>query len=206
MAHLGRSTTAPSQSASSPSYSSPSYPTAQQPPPTAPVVPLRTYTGTSDDVVKLDKPTGIAVMSFSCPKCTSNTIINSDGSDYGLVNEIGPYVGKRVIDSQDSSLTTQLTVKAKGKWTLTVGGLDQARRAIGPVSGKGDDVVLMSGATSTAAITNRGESNFIVKTITTDGSLDMPINEIGSYSGTVPLSMPALVEIKSGGNWTVTPK
>ncbi len=33
-----------------------------------------------------------------------------------------------------------------------------------------------------------------------------PINEIGSYSGTVPLQGPALVEVQSSGSWTITPQ
>jgi hypothetical protein len=34
---------------------------------------------------------------------------------------------------------------------------------------------------------------------------DLAVNTIGSYSGTVPLHAPSLVQIKSNGDWTVIP-
>ena len=62
----GRTTGAPGASGYSTSTSAPTTIAA-------PTIPLRTYSGTGDDVVRLDKPSGIAVVSFSCPACTSNT-------------------------------------------------------------------------------------------------------------------------------------
>lgn len=204
---------ASSSIASAPPYptSTPFYATATpyyEPPSTstAPPISQRTYTGNGDDVVRLDKPTGIAVVTFSCPRCTSNTIVTGDGSDYGLVNVIGPYTGKRWIDERDNTLTTQLTVRAHGRWTLTISDLSQATRATGPVSGHGDDVVVLNTNSTTARITNRGPSNFIVHTITSRGYVNTPVNEIGGYSGTVPMSGPALVEVQSSGDWTITPQ
>jgi hypothetical protein len=172
----------------------------------APTIPLRTYSGTGDDVVRLDKPSGIAVVSFSCPACTSNTSVTTDGADVSLVNVIGSYTGKRWLDESANSLTTQLTIKAHGRWTLTVGGLDQARRVNGAVSGNDDHVFLLDGSTTTAAVTNRADSNFVVHNIDTSGEIDLLINEIGSYTGTVPLRAPSIVEVQSSGSWTLTPR
>lgn len=195
------SQTLPPINSSSPPTQQPTTTTSSSPP-----IPLRTYSGTGDDVVRLDKPTGAAIMTFSCPRCTSNTIVNGDGSNYGLVNAIGPYSGRRWIDERGNTLTTQLAIRAHGNWTLTISGLDQATRASGPVSGTGDDVVLLNANSTTAALTNRGQSNFIVTTISSVGDIDLPVNEIGSYSGTVPLAGPALIEVQSSGSWTITPR
>jgi hypothetical protein len=166
-------------------------------------IPLRTYSGTGDDVVRLDKPPGIALVSFSCPACTSNTIY---GLDVTLVHVIGSYTGKRWLDETSNGLTTQLTIKAHGRWTLTVGGLDQARRVNGPVSGHGDDVILLDRNTTTATVTNRGNSNFVVHNIDSGGEINLLINEIGGYRGTVPLRAPSIVEVQSSGDWTLAPR
>ncbi|WP_433781050.1 hypothetical protein ACQPX6_15360 [Actinomycetospora sp. CA-101289] len=134
-------------------------------------------------------------------------MLKSNGGERLLVNTIGSYEGKRWIDVRDGGSTTQLTVEASGSWTITVGGLDQATRATGAVSGDGDDVVLMSGSTSVASVTNSGSSNFAVHVLSgSSSSIDLAVNEIGSYSGTIPLAAPALVEVTSSGEWTITPR
>ena len=72
------------------------------------------------------------------------------------------------------------------------------------MSGNGDDVILLDGNTTTVAVTNRGDSNFVVHNIDTSGDINLHINEIGSYTGTVPLRAPSIVEVQSSGNWTLT--
>ncbi len=177
--------------------------------PTKPPSPPRVYRGTGDNVVKIDKPDGVAVMAFSCPKCTSNTIVQTDGADLVVVNTIGAYTGKREIDADTGSVTTQLTVKADATWTVTVGGLDLADKSLGNqgVSGKGDDVVLLGGLSSSAAIRNQGgTSNFIIKSFALNiNDNQLPVNKIGNYEGTVHLDQPALVEVTSDGNWSISP-
>ena len=183
--------------------------TAESATPTPPPAPPKVYTGKGDNVLKIDKASGPAVVSFTCAKCSGNTIVQSDGADSVLVNTIGSYTGKRALDVTDGSTTTRLTIKATGSWRVTVGGLDQATQATGtaPVTGKGDDVIMLSGSTTTAAITNKGQANFIVQvTPTEDGVPDVAVNEIGSYTGTVPLAAPALVQVTSEGTWSITPQ
>ncbi len=175
----------------------------------APAAPPKVYTGKGDDVVKIDKPAGPAILTFTCAKCSGNTIVQSDGADPLLVNTIGSYSGKKAIDVTDGSTTSELTIKATGAWKVTVGGLDQATQATGaaPITGKGDDVIMLSGNTTTAAITNHGDQNFIVQATPADGGYpDLAVNEIGSYTGTVPLAAPALVQVTSDGSWTITPQ
>jgi hypothetical protein len=174
----------------------------------APASPPKVYTGKGDDVVKIDKAAGPAILTFSCAKCSGNTIVQSDGADPLLVNTIGSYSGKKAIDVTDGSTTSKLTIKATGAWKVTVGGLDQATQATGtaPITGKGDNVVVLSGDTTTAAITNTGDQNFIVQDTPADGGYpDLAVNTIGSYTGTVPVAAPALVQVTSDGKWSITP-
>jgi hypothetical protein len=197
--------TSPSAASSAPGEAS----TEESATPTPPPAPPKVYTGKGDNVLKIDKAAGPAVMTFSCAKCSGNTIVQSDGAESLLVNTIGSYTGKRALDVSDGSTTTRLTIKATGSWKVAVGGLDQAKQATGtaPVTGKGDDVIMLSGSTTTAAITNKGQANFIVQTNPADGGIpDVAVNEIGSYTGTVPLAAPALVQVTSEGSWSVTPQ
>ena len=55
-----------------------------------------------------------------------------------------------------------------------------------------------------AALTHDGESNFVVFEETGDAfSMGLLVNEIGPYSGTVPLSAgPSLISISADGAWT----
>lgn len=185
----------------------PSAPATQAVPPASPPT---VYEGRGDDVVTIAKDPGVAVLLFECPKCSSNTVVKTDGADALLVNEIGSYTGKHLIDARSGSTTSTLEIKASGVWKVTVAsGLGFATMQTGtnPVSGRGDDVVLlMSASTTKAHITNRGQSNFAVWVIPIEsGRSNLAINEIGSYDGTVRLDTPAVVKITSSGNWTITP-
>lgn len=191
----------PLVSAVAPSAAAAVEPTAAPEPPSTPIV----HEGKGDDVVTLDKPAGPAVLDFECTRCSSNTVLKTDGPDALLVNEIGSYKGRHLIDIYDTARTSTLEINAKGSWKVTVTpGLSALRRSTGPISGKGDDVVVISGAASKALVTNRGKSNFVVKVVGASGS-DLAINEIGSYQGTVVLRAPAAVMVTSSGDWSITP-
>jgi hypothetical protein len=219
-AAVSRSTSPAPTSTEQPARSEQPTPTTTQPPPTTTTTTTTTPTtteppqpvvheGKGDDVIPLAKPpgvTGAAIVTFECPKCAGNTVVKSDGAESLLVNTIGPYHGARWIDVRDHSKTSQLTITAKGTWKITVSGIDQARRANGsePVQGDGDDVFVLDGKSKSAAITNKGKSNFAVHVVS-NSSLRLAVNEIGGYAGTVPLAAPALVQVTSSGMWTITP-
>jgi hypothetical protein len=165
-----------------------------------------TYTGKGDDVVTIKKDAGPGIVTFECAKCSGNTVLQSDGSESLLVNTIGSYSGRRLIDATDGSVTSTLTVKATGSWKITVAsGLASANAGDTSVSGRGDDVAMLTGKISKAAITNKGgQSNFVVQAYGSSGFPDLAVNTIGGYSGTVPIHGPAVLAITSTGNWTVT--
>ncbi|MDX8145349.1 hypothetical protein SK854_24785 [Lentzea sp. BCCO 10_0061] len=164
------------------------------------------FKGSGDDVITLDRPVGLKVVKFECPACTRNTVLKSDGFDSLLVNEIGAYSGQMWMDIRDGSRTNTLTVSATGAWTLTVGDLDMATVATGPLAGNGDSVVLYTGSSNKAKITNAGASNFTVHVVPlATSTINLAVNHIGGYEGTVPFNGPALVQISSTGAWTITP-
>ena len=175
--------------------------TTTTPPPPPPSV----YNGKGDDVITLDRPQGLKVIHFACAKCTGNTVLKSDGAESLLVNTIGAYDGQRWADIRDGSVTSSLTVSATGAWTITVGGIEMADVAgTGTANGRGDDVVLMPNSSTKAAVVNKGDSNFVVEDAPLAGGyLDLAVNEIGGYQGTVPLSGPALVQVTSSGTWSI---
>ena len=190
----------------------PPSPTVDAGPPAAEQV----FEGTGDDVVRLERPVNLGVVRFECPRCTRTTTVVSDaGIDTYIVQHLsgGPYSGRRWIGVRGDT-TTQFEVTAQGPWRLTVGGVDLARPVDGTttVTGTGDDVVLMQTASRTAELTHTGESNFVVHLVTdrARSGPDLLVNEIGRYSGTVPLDVvpgeAALMQVSGDGNWTFTPR
>lgn len=182
-----------------PAHSTPT-PTATA---TEPPAPPQVFTGKGDNVLKITDP-GLGIVVFECPKCTGNTIVDTNGSERLLVNTIGPYSGKRWINTNDGSRTTQVTVKAHGSWKLTVGGLDLASTVKGSeAKGHGDDVLVWFGHASAAAVTHEGEGNFVVQVLSVSSGMDLAINEIGSYTGTVPMNLPGMVQVTAEGTWVI---
>jgi len=79
------------------------------------------------------------------------------------------------------------------------------------IEGRGDDIVDVPVVTDTPVVvtfTHRGSSNFsVVSFDSAGGRIALLVNEIGNYSGTVPLnfsSPPAELEISADGAWTLT--
>jgi hypothetical protein len=171
-------------------------------PPAAPI----SYHGQGDEVLNLEKPVGVAVLDFECLQCSGNTVLKTDGREALLVNEIGGYSGRHLIDVSDTARTSMLTITANGSWKVTVTpGLSAVRITDGNrISGTGDDVVAINGATTRALIKNRGESNFTVWVVG-GGTTDLAVNEIGSYEGTVALPAPAVAIVTSSGDWSIAP-
>lgn len=203
------STAAPTTAAPTTAVPTTAVPTTTAPEPTtAPPAPKpKVVKGRGDDIVRVGELTDLSVVKFTC-KCSSNTVLKSDG-DGLLVNEIGSYSGKRWINLEDGSLTTQFEVEASGSWTLTIGSVAQlaTKATTGKAAGKGDDVLVLGGAGTAAKITHTsGSGNFVIHAYSMEtGEGGLLVNEIGGYSGVRPLEAPALVQVTADGNWTITP-
>lgn len=195
---------APSSTSVAPTSATPAEPEPTTQPPAEPMV----YSGEGDDIVSIAPPPTLAALRFECPDCTSNTVVKTDTGDL-LVNEIGAYTGVSLLESTFGAATpTELEITATGAWTATVGeviALAAVETGAEPISGTGDSLVVVSGQTSRARITNSADSNFVVLVVPLEsGVRDLVVNEIGNYEGTVRLRGPAIVEITSSGEWTIT--
>lgn len=171
--------------------------------PAEPVLETQTFTGSGDFVQPVNVET-LAYVTFACPACTSNTVLKTNGAETLLVNTIGTYSGSHFINLSNGSITTQFEINADNAWTLTVGDWTTATTFDGPASGAGDAAIIMPGEASAAALTNDGDRNFAVWVY--GDFTDLAVNTIGAYSGTVVFETPALVQVQSNGNWTITPQ
>lgn len=119
-----------------------------------------------------------------------------------LVNTIGAYSGSTVYGFNAFGDGTTVQITADGNWTITVSPLSSAPVLAG--SGSGDSVFLYDGGAGSLALTHSGSRNFVVIQETGDAfDFGLLVNEIGAYSGTVPLSAgPAVITIGADGTWT----
>lgn len=165
------------------------------------------FNGSGSDVIQLSKPLK-AGMLVAVADGDSNFIIQSLDSKLGtkelLVNEIGAFTGSKTFGlSYSSGKTYGFSVEAEGSWQITLRPLSKAPAL--PKKGSGSGVFkLTNSARKILKITHDGESNFIVEQDCTNGSSDLVINKIGSFSGKKILnSGKCIVQITADGNWTV---
>ena len=185
------------------------------PPPPPPVLPGEfapfTLSGSGSSVPGLTIPgdkRAILEISYSGP---SNFAIVSygPGDEYLdlLVNEIGNYSGRRPVNfsiDQFNGPVRYLEITASGSWTINVLPPSHAHTEWG---GFGDDVVAItpSSANRPMSIIHNGSSNFYVWSYSNTRRLDLEVNEIGGFSGTVLLDAGAsYLEIGADGSWGFT--
>lgn len=149
----------------------------------------------------MDLGTDARVLTFTCPSCSSNVVLETDGSESVLVNSIGAYRDRHFVNADGDN--TRYTVTADASWTITLDPVSVLISEQNRTSGTGDDVVLFSTGTK-AEVTHTGQSNFAVVEIGEYGN-DLLVNEIGTYAGTVPLAAPCIIQITADGSWTFTP-
>ncbi|WP_396667365.1 TM2 domain-containing protein [Microbacterium sp. R86528] len=128
---------------------------------------------------------------------------NNDSTGELLVNTIGSYSGTTAWGISALGEGTKLQITADGAWTLSIEQMGNAPEV--QPAGTGDAVFLYDGAAASLTATHDGTSNFAI--IEENGdifNLGLLVNEIGTYSGTVPLSAgPSVIEISADGNWTL---
>ena len=167
-----------------------------------------TVSGTTDQVIPVPAgaKAGIITASFTG---TANFIIggldsgNQPTAD-GTVNTIGNYTGSVPFGLVGlGNPTTSFQVTGKGKWTITIAPMSSAAPL--PASGTGSGVFKYDGPAKSWTLSHTGQANFIVQQYTADPMPGLGVNEIGSYSGTVPgLAGPSIVEIQADGTWTAS--
>ena len=174
-----------------------------------------TINGRGNDVIDVTVPGDAPALIDLTHDGSSNFIVWSLDGGFGLlellVNEIGPYNGRRGLNTGWFSFggldpVRHLDIDADGDWTLTVRPMSQARSMTGSLNGQGDEVVRYQAGTSMHS-THNGSSNFIIWSLESSGALgDLIVNEIGPYDATdlVPAGT-AFLDIRADGNWTLGP-
>ena len=166
-----------------------------------------TQSGTGDNLITLPEGAKAGIVTATHDG-GSNFVINGlDASNAStgdlLVNTIGAYSGISVYGFNSFTDATTLEVKADGNWTITITPISTAPALV--ASGTGDGVYLFDGPAGKLTATHDGSSNFVVLEETGETfSVGLLVNEIGTYSGTVPLSSgPSVISVQADGNWTL---
>jgi len=162
-----------------------------------------TFSGSADDVVTLPRAAGAIVAATYTG--SSNFAIWTLGVENEelelLVNTIGAYEGETAYFDDAAA---SLKIAAEGPWTITVMPLNTATPMTDSNTGTGDAVLLYDTDAALWSFTHSGESNFVVRRLV-PGELELLVNTIGAYEGSVPVTPGAgVVTINADGNWTFT--
>lgn len=166
-----------------------------------------TQTGTGDNLVNLPAgaKAGIVTATHDGGANFSISVLNATNESTGelLVNTIGAYAGSTVYGFNSFSDGVTLQITADGNWSLNISPISAAPALA--ASGAGDGVFLRTGPAGKLTATHDGGGNFVVQEETGKAfSMGLLVNEIGAYSGTVPLSAgPSVVHVGADGNWTL---
>lgn len=167
-----------------------------------------TQSGAGDTLITLPEGAtgGIVTATHNGSANFALSILDASNAPTGelLVNTIGGYSGTTAWGINAFAEGEHLQVTADGEWTITISPMGTAPALAS--SGTGDAVFLYDGGAAALAATHDGSLNFVVIE-ETDAmfSIGLLINEIGTYSGTVPLSAgPSVLTVTADGNWTLT--
>lgn len=167
-----------------------------------------THTGTGDSLITLPEGAtgGIVTASHNGSSNFALSVLDASNSPTGdlLVNTIGAYTGTTAWGINAFADGIRLQVTADGEWSITIAAMGAAPILVG--SGTGDAVFLYAGDAAALAATHGGARNFVILEETAEVfSMGLLVNEIGAYSGTVPLSPgPSVITVNADGNWTLT--
>jgi len=164
------------------------------------------FSDTGDKVLPVSI-TAPAYVTFVCDDCTGNVHVTTDGDDGLLANSIGAYSGSRVINMKEGSAVTEITVEADGSWELVIDDVENAPSFDGAVTGTGDQAFWMTGEFESVAFVNGDQNgNHAVHAYRNGMSSPLIFNGIGSADDTAEMTGPALVQVTSRADWTLTPQ
>lgn len=162
--------------------------------------------GTGDNIIPL--PAGVkAAMVTATHDGKRNfavSVLDAANQPTGdlLVNTIGGYSGSTAYGLNALGEGATLQISADGNWSITISPLASA--PLLAASGTGDSVFLYDGGAGALTATYNGSRNFaIIQKTGKAFDFGLLVNEIGAYSGTVPLnSGPSVITITADGAWT----
>ncbi|WP_146197133.1 hypothetical protein [Serinibacter arcticus] len=149
------------------------------------------------------------VATLDCSGCTGPVSLNGPdrlvGDAFGAGT--GPWSGTMLVDFL-STVGDQVYVEATGPWTLELFALDDLPLTEGPTSGTGHSVLVLGGGTTGFAFHCRPVDGETCRansyTLTGAGTIAGASSEIEETT-TVDVELPAVVGIKTNGEWSVTP-
>ncbi|SFR83534.1 TM2 domain-containing protein [Agromyces sp. CF514] len=161
--------------------------------------------GTGDSIITLPGTAGIVTATHNGSANFALSVLDATNTSTGelLVNTIGAYSGTTVYGFNSFSEPATLQVMADGDWTITISPVSTAP-LLAP-SGTGDAVFLYDGGAAALTATHSGSANFVILEESGEAfSMGLLVNEIGAYSGTVPLSAgPSAISVQADGAWTL---
>lgn len=171
----------------------------------APTTPVATMpapaTGTGDNVIPLTI-TGAHALTITY-NGTNNFVVKTDDGDL-LVNTIGAYSG--TVLAGLNGTPTQLVITASGPWTIQEIPVALIPAKSGAVTGTGDDVFIYSSTNTSATFSCLTcKSNVVMRSLNVkSGSVDLLVNKIGAYTGTVFLGAGGkfVIIVKSDQAWS----
>lgn len=195
-------------------------PTATPEPPTATPEPTATpdlsfepieLSGSGDSVVNVEKPQVPAIIEISGndeSRFFSVESVNAEGETLNLlVNATELYHGIRPLDFGRSAHTTRLQVSAPGGWSAVIRPLSAAKHLTvpGSISGTGDDVIVLEGATpDLATISGNQAERYFGVTGYGDSFPDLIVNTTNPYSGqSIVESSVVVLEVQAVGDWSI---
>lgn len=166
-----------------------------------------TFTGSGDDII--DVPSNLSTSLVTAKYEGSHNFVvkaldKSMNSVDLLVNTIGTYDGTTLIGTR-SATVSHLEINSSGPWTVTLTPLEDAPSLTNGESYQGDKIFKLSASNANKlTITNNGKSNFVVRGVMGSGDINLLVNEIGNYSGTVVNKNYSLLMVESSGTWSVS--
>lgn len=163
--------------------------------------------GTGDTIIALPEGAtgGIVTATHKGASNFAVSVLDANNASTGelLVNTIGAYSGTTAWGISPLGEGVRLQVTADGAWTFDIRPMGSAPALA--AGGSGDAVFLYTGAAGALTATHDGSRNFVVQEETGEVfSIGLLVNDIGAYSGTVPLSSgPSVITVTADGNWTL---
>jgi hypothetical protein len=168
--------------------------------------------GTGDAASRFSIPEDVAAIAEITHDGEGSFSVRARGADdieKLLISTAGAYHGTVLFDQLEGVHSDSLQIEADGAWTATIRPVPEAQRwdQSGPLTGAGDDVILVEPATSartTVTIVHDGQARFIVVSYASPGGGTL-VDEMGSYAGVGVLDEGTFVlEIRADGEWSIS--
>lgn len=166
-----------------------------------------TQTGVGDNILTLPAgaTAGIVTATHNGTRNFAISVMDAANQSTGelLVNTIGSYSGTTDYGFNAFGDGVALQVTADGDWSITIAPISAAPDLA--AAGAGDAVFLYNGPAGKLTATHDGTRNFAIFEETDKAfSMGLLVNDIGAYTGTVPLSSgPSVISVTADGNWTL---